>query len=105
MKSKKNYIKRKVSGANIVGFEVFDQNGELIGILSSIMSTSSSDIWIVKCCNEEILIPALRSVVREVNVLRKKIFVVLPKEYEDVYSHMKSVDDVLEYKVCFMYED
>ena len=105
MKSKKNYTKRKVFSTNIVGFEVFDQNGKLIGILSNIMSTSSSDIWIVKCCNEEILIPALRSVVREVNMLRKKIFVVLPKEYEDVYSQIKSVDDFLEYKVCFMYED
>ena len=97
MKSKKNYTKQKVFSTDIVGFEVFDQNGKLIGILSNIMSTSGSDVWIVKCCNEEILIPALRSVVREVNVLRKKIFVVLPKEYEDVYSQIKSVDDVLEY--------
>ncbi|GMO66683.1 MAG: hypothetical protein Nk1A_4330 [Endomicrobiia bacterium] len=107
MKSKKNDTKRKKvsSTNNIVGFEVFDQNGKLIGILSDIMLTSSSDVWIVKYCNEEILIPALRSVVREVNILRRKIFIVLPKEYEDVYNHIKSVDDVLKYNVCFIYED
>ncbi|MDR1784753.1 MAG: hypothetical protein LBQ99_03390 [Endomicrobium sp.] len=105
MKSKKNSIKRKISNTNIVGFEVFDQKWRRIGILSGVMLTSSSDVWIVKYYNEEILIPALRNIVREINVLRKKIFIVLPKEYEDVYGYIKSVDDVFEYNMCLMYED
>lgn len=99
-----NNIKRK--NTSIIGFEVFDQNGKRIGVLSGIVLASSNDVWIVKYYNEEILIPALKSVVREINVLRKKIFVVLPKVYDDVYGHIKSVDDILEYGYTYiMYED
>ncbi|MDR1401295.1 MAG: PRC-barrel domain-containing protein [Endomicrobium sp.] len=109
MKSKRDDIKLKISSAaDVVGFEIFDQSGKRIGVLSDIMLAGSSDVWVVRRCNEAILIPALRSVVREVNVLRKKIFVVLPREYEDAYyGRVKSVNDILEYYgTCLVvYED
>ncbi|MDR1511740.1 MAG: hypothetical protein LBS15_03120 [Endomicrobium sp.] len=77
-----NDIKRKIlDTTNIVGFEVFDQGGARVGLLSGVVSASSNDVWVVKDCDEEILIPALMSVIIEVNVLRRKIFVVLPKKW------------------------
>ncbi|MDR1523413.1 MAG: PRC-barrel domain-containing protein [Endomicrobium sp.] len=103
MDLKKNDLKWKVS--DILGFEVFNQNGYRLGILSDVISTGSNDIWVVKYYNEEVLIPALKNVIKEVNIARKKIFVVLPKEYDDIYGQVKSADDTFEYNGYFVYED
>lgn len=103
MESKKSNLKWRVP--DILGFEVFDQSGKRLGILSDIVLTGSNDVWVVKYYNEEILIPALKNIVKEVNIVRKKIFVVLPKEYEDICGQVKSADDVLEYSGYFVYED
>ncbi|MCL2145475.1 MAG: PRC-barrel domain-containing protein [Endomicrobia bacterium] len=91
--------------SDILGFEVFDQTGERLGILSDVISTGSNDVWVVKYDNEEFLIPALRSVIEEVNLLRKKIFVRLPNGFESVYSSAKSADGILEYNGYPVYED
>jgi 16S rRNA processing protein RimM len=103
MEYKKNDLKWKV--ADILGFDVFNQNGSRLGVLSDVVLTGSNDIWVVKYYNEEILIPALKTIVKEVNIIRKKIFVVLPKEYEDIYGQVKSADDLLEYNGYYVYED
>jgi 16S rRNA processing protein RimM len=103
MESKKSDLKWKVS--DVLGFEVFNQNGKRLGVLSDVVSTGSNDVWVVKYYNEEVLIPALKNIVKEVNVIRRKIFVVLPKEYEDIYGQVKSADGVLEYNGYFVYED
>jgi 16S rRNA processing protein RimM len=103
MDSEKNKLKWKVS--EILGFEVFNQNGYKIGVLFEVISTGGNDVWVVKYCNEEVLIPALKNVVKEVNIVRKKVFVVLPKEYDDIYGQVKSADDAFEYNGYFIYED
>jgi 16S rRNA processing protein RimM len=103
MDHKKNDLKWKIS--DILGFTVFDQNGTRMGILSNVILTGSNDVWVVKYYNEEVLIPALKNVVKGVNIARKKIFVILPKEYEDIYGKVKSADDFLEYNGYFVYED
>lgn len=91
--------------SEILGFEVFNQSGERLGVLSDVISTGSNDVWVVKYDNEEILIPALKNIVKEVNVLRKKIFVSLPSGYESVYGSVKSADGILEYNGYLVYED
>ncbi|MCA6071256.1 MAG: PRC-barrel domain-containing protein [Endomicrobium sp.] len=103
MDLKNNDLKWKIS--DILGFEVFDQNGVRLGLLSDAILTGSNDVWIVKYCNEEVLIPALKNVVKEVNITRKKIFVVLPKEHEDIYGQVKLADDFFEYNGYCVYED
>jgi 16S rRNA processing protein RimM len=103
MESKKSNLKWKVS--DVLGFEVFNQDGKRLGVLSDIILTGSNDVWVVKHYNAEVLIPALKNIVKEVNVIRKKIFVALPKEYEDIYGQVKSADGVLEYNGYFVYED
>jgi 16S rRNA processing protein RimM len=107
MKQKKNAAGPgktwKVS--DILGFEVFNQTGERLGVLSDVISTGSNDVWVVKYDNEEYLIPALKNVVKEVNLLRKKIFVELPSGFESSYGSAKSADGVLEYNGYLVYED
>ncbi|MDR2066508.1 MAG: PRC-barrel domain-containing protein [Endomicrobium sp.] len=103
MDFKKSDLKWKIS--DILGFEVFNQNGYRLGVLSDVIATGSNDIWVVKYYNEEVLIPALKNVIKEVNISRKKVFVVLPKEYDDIYGQVKSADDTFEYSGYFVYED
>jgi 16S rRNA processing protein RimM len=103
MDFKKSGLKWKVS--DILGFTVFDQKGTKIGVLFDVVLTGSSDILVVKCCNEKVLIPVLKNVIKEINIARKKIFVVLPKEYEGIYDKVRSADGALEYNGYFVYED
>ncbi|MDR1260037.1 MAG: PRC-barrel domain-containing protein [Endomicrobium sp.] len=91
--------------SDILGFEVFNQNGTRLGVFSDVMSTKSNDIWVVKDYDEEILIPALNDIIKKVSIVGEKIFVVLPKVYEDIYGHVKSADNILEYNCYFVYED
>ena len=91
--------------SDILGFEVFNRTGGRLGVLSDVISTGSNDIWVVKYDGDEYLIPALKSVVKEVNFLRKKIFVDLPDGLDSVYGSAKSADGVLEYGGYLVYED
>lgn len=65
---------------DIIGSRVFDENGSELGELQDVLQTGSNDVYVVR--NEsgrEILIPALKSVVRSVLPEQKRIDVVVPK--------------------------
>lgn len=90
--------------ADILGFEVYDQDGNILGLLSGVLSTGTNDVWTIKSQDEELLIPALKSIVTKVSIPRKKIFVCLPEGYNDICStKIKLVD--LEYFGLTVYED
>jgi 16S rRNA processing protein RimM len=52
---------------DILGFEVYDNKSNKLGLLSDVMTTGANDIWVIKSHEEELLIPALKSIVTEVN--------------------------------------
>ncbi len=91
--------------ADILGFEVYDSKSSKLGFLADVITTGANDIWVIKSHDEELLIPALKSVVTEVNISRKKIFVTLPEGYESIYGTKIKLDDVLEYAGYIVYED
>lgn len=60
---------------DIIGCEVFDGE-EKIGVVTEVLKTGSNDVFQVEDAEgKEILIPALKSVVKEINVADKKIFI------------------------------
>ncbi len=66
--------------SDILGMSVYDENNMLLGKLDDVIQTGSNDVYIVKSGEgKEILIPALKSVVKEVLIDEGKISVVLPK--------------------------
>lgn len=65
--------------ADIIGLHVFDTNGESLGLVSDVISTGSNDVYVVKSDDDEILIPALKSVVREINIQEGRMTVELPE--------------------------
>ena len=75
--------------ADIAGSKVYNDTGEYIGILVDVLPTGGNDIWVIKTDlnpTGEILMPALKSVVREIDVEAKKITVVLPVGLKEVFE-------------------
>jgi 16S rRNA processing protein RimM len=70
---------------DLIDCEVFNEKGEKLGKLNDIIHTGSNDVYVVKNKenNTEILIPALKSVVKSVSVENKKITVELPEGLTD----------------------
>ncbi len=65
---------------DILGMSVFDENDTLLGKLVDVIQTGSNDVYVVRNSGgNEILIPALKSVVKEVSLEDGRISVILPK--------------------------
>jgi len=67
---------------DIMGLSVFSTNGDYLGRVVSIIATGSNDVYVVKnpdnSDDHEVLIPAIESVVREIDLERQTMRVDLP---------------------------
>jgi 16S rRNA processing protein RimM len=67
----------------LIGLSVFSMEGEPLGHIDSIIETGSNDVYVVKTRQdgkpEEILIPALESVVCSINLAERSMYVDLPE--------------------------
>ena len=58
----------------IIGCEVFDENGKSLGEISEILTPGANDVWVIKSQNgKEIMIPYIEDVVKKIDVENKKI--------------------------------
>ena len=58
----------------IIGCEVFDENGKSLGEISEILTPGANDVWVIKSQKgKEILIPYIEDVVKKIDVKNKKI--------------------------------
>lgn len=65
---------------DLLGLSVFDEKGKLLGKVDDVLHTGSNDVYQVKDeAGKEILIPALKSVVRGISIENQRIDVTLPK--------------------------
>ena len=68
---------------DIIGLSVFSSDGEYLGHVASIIATGSNDVYVVKdpdnSKDNEILIPAIESVVQEIDLERQTMRVDLPE--------------------------
>jgi 16S rRNA processing protein RimM len=64
---------------DLIGLDVYTQSNEFLGRIESIMQTGSNDVYVVKRHEKEVLIPALESVVLEVDLKRNRMQVDLPE--------------------------
>jgi len=58
--------------------EVFDLSGELLGVVSDVLETGCNDVYVVKPdggTRKDVLLPAIKSVIKDVSVKDKKIIV------------------------------
>ncbi|AOL97425.1 MULTISPECIES: ribosome maturation factor RimM [Bacillus] len=58
----------------IIGCEVFTEEGELIGKVKEILTPGANDVWVIgRKGKKDALIPYIESVVKHINVREKKI--------------------------------
>ncbi len=50
----------------LLGLKVYTEEGEYLGVLEEIMETAGHDVYVVRKAGEEILLPAIREVVKAV---------------------------------------
>ncbi|WP_028592366.1 ribosome maturation factor RimM [Paenibacillus massiliensis] len=60
----------------IVGCEVFTEEGELLGTIKEILTPGANDVWVVKQKNgKDLLLPYIEEVVLQVDVSEKRVTV------------------------------
>ncbi len=61
---------------DLIGLDVYSDDGKLLGKLDDIFNTGSNDIYVVKDeLGKQILFPAISDVVKDINLEEKKIIV------------------------------
>ena len=68
----------------LIGCEVFQQNGELIGVVDEIVKLPGQDLLSVSRAGGQVLIPMVKQIIIEIDVLAKKIIVNPPEGLLDV---------------------
>jgi 16S rRNA processing protein RimM len=61
----------------ILGSEVWTTEGELLGSVDDVLFTGSNDVYVVNLGDQQVLIPAISDVVKEVDISRGRIEVQL----------------------------
>ncbi len=64
---------------DLIGIEVYTIDGEYLGRVESIIETGSNDVYVVKNGSKEMLIPALESVVLNIDTSHNRMEVNLPE--------------------------
>ncbi|MBP2653157.1 MAG: rimM [Firmicutes bacterium] len=68
---------------DIIGLAVYDETGTFLGIVKEVMPTGSNDVYIVEAENQHsIMIPALKDVVKIIDLQSKRMTVKLQEEWE-----------------------
>lgn len=62
--------------ADLIGLNVYDENGNKLGILEDIFPTGSNDVYVVKTEDgKQILLPAISKVIKNIDIENGKIIV------------------------------
>ena len=59
----------------LIGLTVYSTDGNTIGMVSDIFETGSNDVYVVKSLDREYLIPAIRDVIKEINLDERRIII------------------------------
>lgn len=68
---------------DLIGINVFDATGTPLGKLTDVIQTGANDVYVVETGGKPILVPALKQVVREIDVPGRRMVVELPEGLVD----------------------
>ncbi|AAM24681.1 16S rRNA processing protein RimM [Caldanaerobacter subterraneus subsp. tengcongensis MB4] len=60
---------------DLIGMKVYTEEGELIGTLEEVLQTGANDVYVVKAKEREVLLPAIKEVIKKVDVEGKVMIV------------------------------
>ena len=58
---------------DVIGCEVITEEKAVVGIVTDLLSLPMNDLWVIKKDAKEILIPAVKEIIRQVDVKNKRI--------------------------------
>ncbi|MEW5761758.1 MAG: ribosome maturation factor RimM [Bacillota bacterium] len=64
---------------DITGLEVFTVEGEPLGVVREVLRTGANDVYVVEGAGKKIYLPALKAVVREIDLDAHRMVVALPE--------------------------
>lgn len=64
---------------DIVGLKVYDNEGKFLGAIEEVLQTGANDVYVVATDGKPLLIPALKQVVREIDLPGRRMVVVMPE--------------------------
>src|SRR5450759_2767962 len=56
---------------DIIGFDVYSEEGKLLGQIESVFPTGSNDVYVCKGGEREILLPAIADVIKSIDIDRR----------------------------------
>ncbi len=59
----------------LVGCDVVTDQGRTLGPIREVIHTPANDVWVTQSDHEETLIPALKDVVKEVDLVARRVIV------------------------------
>ncbi|MFC1841415.1 ribosome maturation factor RimM, partial [Thermodesulfobacteriota bacterium] len=59
----------------LIGLDVYQDNGEYLGILKEIIPTGSNDVYVVRLNESEFLIPAIHEVIKKIDIEDRKMII------------------------------
>ncbi len=74
--------------ADLIGLRVYSDEGETLGKIEDVLQTGANDVYVIKNDGkEEILLPAIRECVKEVNMTEGRMTVHLLPGLREIYQH------------------
>ncbi len=64
---------------DLIGIKVLNMNGSKLGTLKDVIKTGGNDVYVVQHEEKELLIPALKSVVKNIDLNKREMLVDLPE--------------------------
>ncbi|MCL5997727.1 MAG: ribosome maturation factor RimM [Chloroflexi bacterium] len=69
---------------DLIGLRVIDELGQDLGKLTEVLSTGSNDVYVIKpAVGKELLLPAIESVVRKIDLEAQVVSVIVPQGLRD----------------------
>ena len=61
--------------ADLIGMDVFDEEGALIGVVREVLQTGANDVYVIACPDRELLLPAIKECVQSVDTQGNRMVV------------------------------
>jgi len=71
---------------DLIGIDVFEEKGRYIGILQEVFNTSSNDVFRITDDRRDVLFPALKRLVKKVDLKNRRMVVTMPEGLEEAAS-------------------
>ena len=71
---------------DLAGCQVYTETSECLGELKDVLPAGGNDVFVVQGPQHEYLLPALKTVIRKIDITARRIEVILPAGLREIYE-------------------